>query len=127
MWNKRRAGQESIAMLWRNVHLPAALFLVALTVLSTLAWIAVQSTRDEPLPTLVWAPEIPAEIVFALGLPIRDRLGSGWWWIQAAPADREKFRLLGAKLVLAMPTPVARMAGCSGDMAVDPNTPPPRI
>jgi len=123
-------------MVWRSLqslhsphspHGPAIAFLLALTILSVVAWIAIQSVREEPLPTLVWAPEVPAEIVFALGLPVRDRLGAGWWWIEMTPADREKFRLLGAKVVLAMPTPVARMAGCSGDMAVNPAAPAPRI
>ena len=113
--------------MWRNPHGPAIAFLLALTILSFVVWIAIQSARDQSLPTLVWAPELPAEIVFALGLPVRDRLGAGWWWIEMTPADREKFRLLGAKVVLAMPTPVARMAGCSGDMAVNPAAPAPRI
>lgn len=114
-------------MAWRTPHVSAVVFLVVLSGLSCAAWIAVQASREEPLPSLVWTPHMSSEAVFALGLPIRDRIAEHWWWIEATPESRKRIREQGAWLVLAMPTPVARMAGCSGDMVVDPKAPPPRI
>lgn len=111
----------------RHPHAAALGFLVAIVLVAVGLWIAAQSARDEPLPSLVWAPQVPPEAVFALGLPVRDQLADGWWWIEASPAQRVLLRSTGARVVLAMPTPVARMVGCSGDVMVNPKAPPPRI
>ena len=114
-------------MAQRHPHVAALGFLVVLVLVAVGLWIAVQSARDEPLPSLVWAPQVPPEAVFALGLPVRDQLTHSWWWIEASPEQRMLLRAAGARLVFAMPTPVARMAGCSGDVMVNPAAPPPRI
>lgn len=114
-------------MAQRYLHLAALGFLVSVTLAGVSIWIAVQSTRDEPLPSLVWAPQVHPEAIFALGLPVRDQLSDGWWWIEASPEERAMLRVAGARIVVAMPTPVARMAGCSGDVMVSPAAPAPRI
>ena len=114
-------------MAHRHPHLAALGFLVALVFVAVSLWVAVQSAREEPLPSLVWAPQVPPEAVFALGLPVRDQLADGWWWIEASPVQRTLLRSAGARIVVAMPTPVARMAGCSGDVMVNPAAPAPRI
>lgn len=114
-------------MAQRYLHLAALGFLLSVTLAGVTIWISVQSMRDEPLPSLVWAPQVVPEAIFALGLPVRDQLSEGWWWIEASPEQRAMLRDAGARIVVAMPTPVARMAGCSGDVMVNPAAPAPRI
>ena len=111
----------------RPLHVFALGFLLALSGIAVAIWIAVQSLRDEPLPSLVWAPDLSPDVIFSLGPPVLERLPGGWWWIETTPLERDKLRALGAHLAVAMPTPVARMAGCSGDTPVNPEAAPPRI
>lgn len=78
-----------------------------------LIWIAVQSQRSDPLPTLVWAPNLSDSQLVAASPMVLDRLGGGWWWIYGGPKDRLALRNAGANMAIAMPTPIAQMAGCS--------------
>jgi hypothetical protein len=94
-------------------HIGGMLLLIGSFVLGLVIWIAVQSTRAEPLPTLVWAAKMSDSQVMAAGPVVLDRLGQGWWWVYATPKDRDALRSVGAQLALAMPTPLAQMAGCS--------------
>jgi hypothetical protein len=94
-------------------HFSAALLLVASALVVMGIWIAVQATRTDPLPTLLWSGKLSdAEVMTASPL-VLDRLGGGWWWIYATPSDRQSLREKGVRLALAMPTPLAQMAGCS--------------
>ena len=89
----------------------ALLMITALTVI--LIWIAVQSQRSDPLPTLLWAPNLSDSQVVAASPMVLDRLGRGWWWVYGGPKDRQMLRSAGATMAVAMPTPIAQMAGCS--------------
>jgi len=93
---------------WLGVGLLLTTFLVGVSI-----WVAVQSTRQDPLPTLVWAAGVPDSQVMAASPRVLDRLGGGWWWVYATPKDREALRTMGVRLALALPTPLAQMAGCS--------------
>jgi len=94
-------------------HFSAVLLLVASALVVMGLWIAVQATRTDPLPTLLWSGKLSdAEVMTASPL-VLDRLGGGWWWIYATPKDRQSLREKGVRLALAMPTPLAQMAGCS--------------
>jgi hypothetical protein len=42
-------------------HRAAVFFLLLLGIGLTAAWLIVQGSRADPLPSLVWAPELPAE------------------------------------------------------------------
>jgi len=96
-----------------NSHLGAVLLLLSSALVVIGIWIAVQASRSDPLPTLLWSGKLSdAEVMTASPL-VLDRLGGGWWWIYAAPRDRQALRDKGARLALAMPTPLAQMAGCS--------------
>jgi len=90
-------------------HIGGLLLLVVSFLVGVGIWVAVQSTREEPLPTLVLAQSA----VIAASPMVLDHLGKGWWWIYAAPADRVKLRELGVRFAVAVPTPLAQMAGCS--------------
>lgn len=94
-------------------HFGGFLLLTITSVIAVLIWIAVQSQRTDPLPTLVWAPKLADTEVMTASPMVLDRLGSGWWWIYGTPKDREALRAAGANFALAMPTPIAQMAGCS--------------
>ena len=94
-------------------HLAGVGLLISTFVLGLVIWVAVQSTRSEPLPTLVWASSVSDGQIMSAGPAVLDRLGAGWWWIYATPQDRQTLKSIGAKLALAMPTPLAQMAGCS--------------
>jgi hypothetical protein len=85
------------------------------------AWLWVQNSRPDPMPSLVWAPEMPAEKILGMPMPVLDRKPGGWWWIEADPRQRQQLAREGAWLTLALPTPVARMAGCSSDMPLRPD------
>ena len=76
-------------------------------------WIAVQASRSDPLPTLVWAKDLSDAKLMTASPLVLDRLGNGWWWVYAAPKDRERLRQAGVAFAVAMPTPLAQMAGCS--------------
>jgi hypothetical protein len=94
-------------------HLGALLLLLASALVVIGIWIAVQASRTDPLPTLLWSGKLSdAEVMTASPL-VLDRLGAGWWWVYATPKDRQALREKGATLALAMPTPLAQMAGCS--------------
>ena len=94
-------------------HFSAALLLIVSALVVMGIWIAVQATRTDPLPTLLWSGKLSdAEVMTASPL-VLDRLGGGWWWIYATPKDRQSLREKGVRLALAMPTPLAQMAGCS--------------
>ena len=96
-----------------NSHLGAVLLLLSSALVVIGVWIAVQASRSDPLPTLLWSGKLSdAEVMTASPL-VLDRLGGGWWWVYAAPKDRQALRDKGARLALAMPTPLAQMAGCS--------------
>lgn len=97
----------------RVSHLGAVLLLMSSALIVVLIWIAVQSQRTDPLPTLVWAPTLSDAQVMAASPMVLDRLGKGWWWIYGQPKDREALRTAGAHIAIAMPTPIAQMAGCS--------------
>ena len=94
-------------------HLAGVGLLIATFVLGLVIWVAVQSTRSEPLPTLVWASSVSDSQIMSAGPAVLDRLGAGWWWVYATPQDRQTLKSIGAKLAVAMPTPLAQMAGCS--------------
>ena len=94
-------------------HFAGVGLLIATFALGIVIWVAVQSTRSEPLPTLVWASSVSDGQIMSAGPAVLDRLGAGWWWIYATPQDRQTLKSIGAKLALAMPTPLAQMAGCS--------------
>lgn len=96
-----------------NTHVGGVLLLVASALLVIVVWIAVQASRSDPLPTLVWAKNLSDAQVMTISPLVLDRLGNGWWWIYATPGDRERLRQAGASFALAMPTPLAQMAGCS--------------
>jgi hypothetical protein len=100
-------------------HLGAVLLLIGSACVVIAIWIAVQATRPDPLPTLVWSPKISDAQVMAASPMVLDRLGHGWWWIYATPPDRKKLKEAGASIALAMPTPLAQMAGCSLPAPVD--------
>jgi hypothetical protein len=105
--NTRAANRKSVS------HLGAVLLLTISALMVVLIWIAVQSQRTDPLPTLVWAPELSDNEVITASPMVLDRLGNGWWWIYGQPKDREALRMAGAHFAIAMPTPIAQMAGCS--------------
>lgn len=94
-------------------HLGALALLTITALTAILIWIAVQSQRADPLPTLVWAPDLSDSQLLAASPIVLDRLGGGWWWIYGQPTDRAALRSAGAKMAIAMPTPIAQMAGCS--------------
>lgn len=101
-------------------HRAAILFIVLLSVGLTGGWLWVQNSRTEPMPSLVWAPELPAEKILGMPMAVLDRKPGGWWWIEADPKQRQRIQHEGAWLAIALPTPVARMAGCSSDMPLNP-------
>lgn len=82
-------------------------------------WVAVQATRTDPLPTLVFSPNITDSQLMQASPMVLDRLGNGWWWIYATPPDRKRLKEAGASMAIAMPTPLAQMAGCSMPAPVD--------
>ncbi len=94
-------------------HLGALMLLTITSLIAVIVWIAVQSQRTDPLPTLVWAPKLGDTQVMTASPMVLDRLGNGWWWIYATPKDREALKRAGAHFAIAMPTPIAQMAGCS--------------
>lgn len=91
-----------------GIGLITATFLVVVAV-----WISVQSTRPETLPTLVWAPDLTDAQVMEKSPLVLDRLGRGWWWVYANREERLRLGKEGVLIALAMPTPLAVMAGCS--------------
>lgn len=103
-------------------HLRALSLLLAIALVLGGLWFWVQSLRQDPLPSLVWAPTVEDRAMLALGPPVLDKRSGGWWWIEATPDERDKLRGLGARLAIALPQPVAQMAGCSSEMPVDPET-----
>ncbi len=96
-----------------NSHLGAVLLLLSSALVVIGIWIAVQASRSDPLPTLLWSGKLSDAEVMTASPMVLDRLGGGWWWVYAAPKDRQALRDKGARLALAMPTPLAQMAGCS--------------
>jgi hypothetical protein len=94
-------------------HLPAVLLMLATLLVGVGIWVAVQASRSDPLPTLVWAPEVSDREVMEKSQQVLDRLGNGWWWVYATPQERAALRQAGAQLAFALPTPLAQMAGCS--------------
>lgn len=94
-------------------HLGAMLLLMGSALVVIAIWIAVQAGRADPLPTLVYSSNTSDAQVMAVGPMVLDRLGGGWWWIYATPPDRKKLKEAGVSLAIAMPTPLAQMAGCS--------------
>lgn len=96
-----------------HAHRGAVLLMLTSALVSVLIWIGVQSGRSEPLPTLVWSAGVSDARVMEASPMVLDRLGQGWWWVYAAPEDRERLRSQGVRMALALPTPLALMAGCS--------------
>lgn len=94
-------------------HFAGVALLIATFVVGLVIWVAVQSARNEPLPTLVWASSVSDSQIMAAGPAVLDRLGAGWWWVYANPQDRQALKSMGVQLAVAMPTPLAQMAGCS--------------
>ncbi len=97
-------------------HWLSLAFMLMLVVVSLAIWIAVQSTRQDPLPTLVWAPQVTDHQVIESSSRVLNRLNwpaGPWWWIYATPKDRLALKEKGAVIALAMPTPLAQMAGCT--------------
>jgi hypothetical protein len=94
-------------------HLGGLLLLVVSLGLGMAIWVAVQSGRQDPLPTLVWASKVSDTKVMEASPLVLDRLGAGWWWVYATPSDRQRLRDVGVGFALALPTPLAQMAGCS--------------
>lgn len=108
-----RANASSAARVMRYPHRGALLLMLSSALAGVLIWIGVQSGRPEQLPTLVWSAGVPDARVIEASPMVLDRLGQGWWWVYAAPADRERLRDQGVRMALALPTPLAQMAGCS--------------
>ena len=106
-------GTEAAVGLKTGNHLLGVGLLLVTFLVGVSIWIAVQSTRPDPLPTLVWSPGVPDSQTMAASPRVLDRLGGDWWWIYATPKDREALRAIGVRLALALPTPLAQMAGCS--------------
>ena len=104
------AGKSSFGL---NTHVGGVLLLIGSALVVVALWIAVQASRTDPLPTLVWARDLPDANVMTASPLVLDRLGNGWWWVYAGPKDREKLRQAGVAFAVAMPTPLAQMAGCS--------------
>ena len=100
----------------RQPHLQAISFLLAVGITLAAIWLVVQSDRDEPLPTLVWAGEVSDAQMLAQAPWILDRLAPGWWWLETAPTQRAELRAQGIALAVALPTPLFRMAGCTSNM-----------
>lgn len=96
-----------------KLHVYSLLLMFGAAIVVLIVWIAVQATRSDPLPTLLWSPRLTDAQVMEHSPQVLDRLGNGWWWIYARPQDRARLSQAGASIVLAMPTPVAQMAGCS--------------
>ena len=96
-----------------NSHLGAVLLLLSSALVVIGIWISVQASRSDPLPTLLWSGKLSDAEVMTASPMVLDRLGGGWWWVYAAPKDRQALRDKGARLALAMPMPLAQMAGCS--------------
>ncbi len=94
-------------------HVVGVMLLLASALVVMGAWIGVQATRSDPLPTLVWAKNVPDAAVMTASPLVLDQLGNGWWWIYATPNDRERLRQTGVTFAVALPTPLAQMAGCS--------------
>ena len=94
-------------------HLVAMLMLLLSAIVGLGIYIAVQSTRPEPLPTLVWSPELSDAQVLQHSPQILDRLGKGWWWVYADQTERAQLKAAGVTFAIAFPTPLAQMAGCS--------------
>lgn len=95
----------------RHVVGVVVLLVSALVVMAI--WIGVQATRADPLPTLVWAKGVPDAAVMTVSPLVLDQLGNGWWWVYATPKDRQRLRETGVAFAVALPTPLAQMAGCS--------------
>lgn len=103
-------------------HLGGLLLLVSSLIVGVVTWITVQSGRQDPLPTLVWASRVSDTKVMEVSPLVLDRLGAGWWWVYATPSDRQRLRDVGVGFALALPTPLAQMAGCSvpaGDITLN--------
>jgi hypothetical protein len=102
-------------MMWwrRSAHLGGVMLLVVSLLAGVVMWILVQAQRADPLPTLVWASGLSDQQMMAASPVVLDRLGGGWWWVYATPIDRQRLRSAGAELAIALPTPLAQMAGCS--------------
>ncbi len=96
-----------------RTHLGGVAVLIVTMIAGVAIWIAVQSGRSDPLPTLVWSPKLDDRVVMDLSPRVLDRLGNGWWWVVATPSDRARLRQAGASIAMAFPTPLAQMAGCS--------------
>ena len=96
-----------------NIHVGGVLLLIGSALAVIALWIAVQASRSDPLPTLVWAKDLSDAKLMTASPLVLDRLGNGWWWVYAAPKDRERLRQAGVAFAVAMPTPLAQMAGCS--------------
>ncbi len=106
----------------RQPHLRSLSLLLAVALVMTAVWFLAQSLRQEPLPSLVWAPDVADEAMLGLGPPVLDKRTGGWWWIEATPMERDKLRGLGARLAIALPQPIAQMAGCNSELPADPET-----
>jgi hypothetical protein len=102
-----------------KLHLRALALLLAGLILSAVGWGAVHASRPDKLPTLVWAPTLEAIVVMSKVDAVLEPLGAGWWWVRAAPADRQALRASGAWLALALPAPVM-VGGCSDALALRP-------
>ena len=103
-------------------HLRSLSLLLGVALVMTAVWFWVQSLRQEPLPSLVWAPDVADEAMLGLGPPVLDKRTGGWWWIEATPLERDKLRGLGARLAIALPQPIAQMAGCNSELPADTET-----
>ena len=106
-------GNSSVSIMRIHRHLGAVLLLLGSAVVVIGLWITVQASRSDPLPTLVWARDVPDTTVMTASPLVLDRLGNGWWWVYATPADRLRLKQAGVALAVALPTPLAQMAGCS--------------
>ena len=71
-----------------NGHFGAVLLLLSSALVVIGIWIAVQASRSDPLPTLLWSGKLSDAEVMTASPMVLDRLGGGWWWVYAAPKDR---------------------------------------
>ena len=106
----------------RQPHLRSLSLLLVVALVMTAIWFWVQSLRQEPLPSLVWAPDVTDEAMLGLGPAVLDKRSGGWWWIEATPLERDKLRGLGARMAIALPQPIAQMVGCNSELPADPET-----
>lgn len=87
--------------------------LLATLLVGVVIWISVQAFRTDSLPTLIYSPKLSVAELMEKSPLVLNNLGDNWWWVYANKVERARLKESGVSLALAMPTPIAAMAGCS--------------